>query len=115
MNKSLVAKLRKQKGLTQENLAEKANVTVRTIQRIEAGETVSSETLKNVANALNVSMSELFEDVESNEKGAKIMNSSKERQQEHVKNGWDFLAQYWWLIFPIGGYLSWFIPQIMGR
>ena len=51
MNKSLVANLRKQKGLTQESLAEKAHVTVRTIQRIEAGEDVSSETLKSVSNA----------------------------------------------------------------
>ncbi|MGZ9475225.1 helix-turn-helix domain-containing protein, partial [Staphylococcus epidermidis] len=33
MNKSKVAEIRKQKSLTQENLAEKAYVTVRTIQR----------------------------------------------------------------------------------
>lgn len=46
MNKSLVAKIRKSKSLTQEDLAEKAHVTVRTIQRIEAGEDVSSETFK---------------------------------------------------------------------
>ena len=49
MNKSKVAEIRKQKSLTQENLAEKAYVTVRTIQRMEAGEEVSSETLKSVS------------------------------------------------------------------
>ncbi len=48
MNQSKIAKLRKDKSLTQENLAKKACVTVRTIQRIEAGEEVSSETLKNI-------------------------------------------------------------------
>ncbi|MFM0829667.1 helix-turn-helix transcriptional regulator, partial [Staphylococcus epidermidis] len=53
MNKSKVAEIRKQKSLTQENLAEKAYVTVRTIQRMEAGEEVSSETLKSVSNALD--------------------------------------------------------------
>ena len=56
MNKSKVAEIRKQKSLTQENLAEKAYVTVRTIQRMEAGEEVSSETLKSVSNALDVTV-----------------------------------------------------------
>ncbi len=46
MNKSKVAEIRKQKSLTQENLAEKAYVTVRTIQRMEAGEEVSMKHLK---------------------------------------------------------------------
>ncbi|WP_203161436.1 helix-turn-helix domain-containing protein, partial [Staphylococcus epidermidis] len=49
MNKSKIAEIRKQKSLTQENLAEKSYVTVRTIQRMEAGEEVSSETLKSVS------------------------------------------------------------------
>ena len=60
MNKSKVAEIRKQKSLTQENLAEKAYVTVRTIQRMEAGEEVSSETLKSVSNALDVTVNELL-------------------------------------------------------
>jgi len=34
-----ISELRKQKGLTQEDLVEKCNITVRTIQRIESGET----------------------------------------------------------------------------
>ncbi|MGC7620339.1 helix-turn-helix domain-containing protein [Staphylococcus epidermidis] len=38
MNKSLVSKIRKNQELTQESLAEKSFVTVRTIQRVEAGE-----------------------------------------------------------------------------
>ncbi|WP_166738051.1 helix-turn-helix domain-containing protein, partial [Staphylococcus epidermidis] len=63
MNKSKVAEIRKQKSLTQENLAEKAYVTVRTIQRMEAGEEVSSETLKSVSNALDVTVNELFESI----------------------------------------------------
>lgn len=45
--------LRKQKGLTQEELVEKCNISVRTIQRIEAGETTPrSFTVKTILEAL---------------------------------------------------------------
>ena len=190
MNKSKVAEIRKQKSLTQENLAEKAYVTVRTIQRMEAGEEVSSETLKSVSNALDVTVNELFESISSSDKEEEIMEISKEQQKqfnyrknelftiklitfsfifvflglfgifvgelngleqniygiiwlftlflilaimhyflnvfiskkldkkypmtigmknrnrknEPVKNGWDFMARYWWIVFPIGGF-----------
>ncbi|WP_255264790.1 helix-turn-helix domain-containing protein [Streptococcus sobrinus] len=53
-NKTLVANLRKQKGWTQERLAEKAGLSVRTIQRIERGDDSSLETLGPVANALSL-------------------------------------------------------------
>ncbi len=45
--------LRKQKGLTQEELVEKCNISVRTIQRIEAGEvTPRSYTVKTILTVL---------------------------------------------------------------
>ncbi len=51
---------RKQKGLTQEELADQCNVTVRTIQRIESGETTPrAYTLKAIAAALNISFEQL--------------------------------------------------------
>ena len=82
MNKSKIAEIRKQKSLTQENLAEKSYVTVRTIQRMEAGEEVSSETLKSVSNALNVTVNELFESISSSDKEKEIMEISKEQQKQ---------------------------------
>ncbi|WP_172427114.1 helix-turn-helix domain-containing protein, partial [Listeria monocytogenes] len=82
MNKSKVAEIRKQKSLTQENLAEKSYVTVRTIQRMEAGEEVSSETLKSVSNALDVTVNELFESISSSDKEEEIMEISKEQQKQ---------------------------------
>ena len=82
MNQSKIAKLRKDKSLTQENLAEKACVTVRTIQRIEAGEEVSSETLKNISNALDVTINELFESIASSDKEEEIMEIAKEQQKQ---------------------------------
>lgn len=51
---------RKKKGLTQEQLADSANVTVRTIQRIESGESIPrSYTLKTIAAVLDSSFEEL--------------------------------------------------------
>lgn len=48
-----IAKLRKAKGLTQEELVEKCNLSVRTLQRIEAGEvTPRSYTIKLIFSAL---------------------------------------------------------------
>lgn len=49
-----IADLRLSKGLTQEELVEKCNISVRTIQRIEAGEvTPRSYTIKNIFSALD--------------------------------------------------------------
>ena len=51
---------RKQKGLTQEELAYRANVTVRTIQRIESGDSVPRAfTVKALAEALGVTFESL--------------------------------------------------------
>ncbi|MEF7476961.1 helix-turn-helix transcriptional regulator, partial [Pediococcus pentosaceus] len=62
-NKTLIADLRKQKGLTQEKLADISGLNVRTIQRLESGEDASLETLRSVAVALKVEVAELFESV----------------------------------------------------
>ncbi|SKB86695.1 Helix-turn-helix [Parapedobacter luteus] len=59
-----VAIARKRKGLTQEQLADLANVTVRTIQRIERGESIPRAfTIKTLAKALGTN----FEDLANNE------------------------------------------------
>lgn len=51
---------RKAKGMTQEELVEKCNINVRTIQRIEAGEVMPrSYTVKTILEALEVSPSEV--------------------------------------------------------
>lgn len=49
-----ISELRKQKGLTQEELVEQCNISVRTIQRIENGEvTPRSYTIKTILSALD--------------------------------------------------------------
>lgn len=52
--------LRQEKGLTQEELVEQCNISVRTIQRIEAGEvTPRSYTVRTILDALDYDLSEL--------------------------------------------------------
>ena len=49
-----IAELRKAKGLTQEELVERCNLSVRTLQRIEAGEVVPrSHTIRVIFAALD--------------------------------------------------------------
>lgn len=59
----LIKELRTQKGLTQEELAAKTELSTRTIQRIENGEVdPRSYTLQMIANALEVDFSLFLED-----------------------------------------------------
>lgn len=57
---SELKKIRETKNLTQEELAEKSGVSVRTIQRIEAGTTPKGYTLKTLAESLEVSENDLL-------------------------------------------------------
>lgn len=64
-NKNLAKKvkgLRKRKGLSQEELTENSGLSLRTIQRVENGETEpTGDTLKKIAHALNVTPNELID------------------------------------------------------
>jgi transcriptional regulator with XRE-family HTH domain len=64
-NKELAQKikeLRVRKGFSQEQLAETAQINLRTVQRIEGGETEPrGDTLKRIANALQVTPDELID------------------------------------------------------
>jgi transcriptional regulator with XRE-family HTH domain len=64
-NKDLAKKvkeLRKQSGISQELLAENAGLSLRTIQRVENGETQpTGDTIKRLSNVLNVTPNELME------------------------------------------------------
>jgi transcriptional regulator with XRE-family HTH domain len=57
----LIQKLRLQRGWSQEQLAEIAGLSVRTIQRIERGQTPSAESLKALAAVLEVDFGALRE------------------------------------------------------
>jgi len=57
----LIQKLRLQRGWSQEQLAELSGLSVRTIQRIERGQTASVESLKALGAAFQIDFSDLKE------------------------------------------------------
>ncbi|WP_332453213.1 helix-turn-helix domain-containing protein [Chryseobacterium aquaticum] len=61
---SELKKLREKKNLTQEELSEKSGISVRTIQRIEAGTEPKGYTLKTLAATLDVAEKELLKQKE---------------------------------------------------
>ncbi|MTI86893.1 MAG: helix-turn-helix domain-containing protein [Balneolaceae bacterium] len=71
--------LRKRKGFTQEELAEKAELSLRTIQRIENGESdPRGETLRRLASALETSPEELLDwQIEEDDNVLTILNMSQ--------------------------------------
>ncbi len=61
-----IAQLRQSQGLTQEELVEKCNISVRTIQRIESGDvTPRSYTIKTIFNALDYDYSTFVQNDDS--------------------------------------------------
>lgn len=85
MVETQVRKLRLEKGLSQEQLAEKVKVSVRTIQRLESGQDVSIETLNLVAGALSVEVKDLFTDQKTKKEEEKISHSNNQLQYQLEK------------------------------
>ena len=56
-----IQNIRKKKNVSQEELAHNSNLTVRTIQRIEKGDSIPrANTLRQIADALSISIEELY-------------------------------------------------------
>ena len=73
-----ILELRKQKGLTQEELVEICNINVRTIQRIEAGDvTPRSFTVKTILEALEIDAGTFFEESIHEENKIQLSASDK--------------------------------------
>lgn len=70
--------LREQKNMTQNELAEKSGLSLRTIQRIEAGNIPKGFTLKAIAQSLNIEPENLMKGMEEKAKidRAKLINFS---------------------------------------
>ncbi len=75
--KNKVKILREEKNMTQNELAEKSGLSLRTIQRIEAGSMLKGFTLKTIAQTLQTEPESLFDKAEIfNVERAKIINIS---------------------------------------
>ena len=82
--------LRKEKRWSQEQLAELSGLNVRTIQRVEKGDSVGNETLKSLAAVFEISVDELLQAIVSEHKTAQPeletteLGLSKETEQESI-------------------------------
>ena len=99
MNKNLatrVKELRKRNGLSQELLAENSGLSLRTVQRIENGETQpTGDSIKKLSSALNVTPNELIDwQIIDDSKALLLLN----------------LSQLSFIVFPVLGIL---IPLII--
>src|SRR5688572_27054327 len=91
----IIRELRTKKGMTQEDLAAKTDITVRTIQRIESGEVdPRAFTLQSIANALEVEYQVLI-------------NSEDEITPERVKQN-----NRWLPLLHLSGLLLLILPPI---
>ncbi|MDH6313239.1 transcriptional regulator with XRE-family HTH domain [Parabacteroides sp. PFB2-10] len=91
-----VKELRIKNGMSQEELADKAGISLRTVQRIENGESVPrGDTLKRLAEALKVNTGEILEIQEAEDNNLLIMLQA---------------TQFGFLFFPVLGIV---IPLII--
>lgn len=110
MNEARIKDLRIARGWSQERLAEASGVAVRTIQRLEAGNDASLETLSMVAKALEVPVRDLFVSVDSDELStavdgldARIAEERRARTQaERAHRGWRYLYVALGVVVTIG-------------
>ncbi|MGX7052171.1 helix-turn-helix transcriptional regulator [Leuconostoc palmae] len=119
-------KLRLQHNLSQEDIASKLFVSRQAVSRWESGDATPDLTnLVKLSEILETSLDNLVLGLENqtslDQESKKIdptefvFDPTKNEyvHRHHPMTFWNFCADYWWLIFPIGGFLSWFIPKIV--
>ena len=112
MNETRIIELRRERGWTQEKLAEECGVGIRTIQRLEAGNDASLETLSMVANALGVPVRELFTTIDSAEMNGVVDSLEARTVDEQTER--DRTNRAWlWLFLGVGVVMS-FISFAVG-
>ena len=101
MNETRIVELRRERGWTQEKLADECAVGVRTIQRLEADSDASLETLSLVADALGAPVRDLFMTIDSHELSGKVDSfESREQDQQAAR---DRVVRSWvWLFVGVG-------------
>lgn len=108
-----IATARKLKGFTQEHLADLSNLTVRTIQRIESGESIPrAHTLKAIATALDINFTELITNAESNDSIPNLQNTPAFANYEDSKHFLKMLCLscFSYLIIP---FIHFLIPALL--
>lgn len=99
-NETRVSELRRSAGWTQERLCEHSGVPVRTIQRLEAGNETSLETLSRVADALKVDVRDLF--VTTDGEGFAVAIDGLDDRRARLRRRQSVLAIVSWALIAIG-------------
>lgn len=111
--------IRETKNLTQEELSEKSGISVRTIQRIEAGTIPKGHTLKVLAKTLDILEKELLINEQKNEAISVVINAQNtesESELDYSKIKLINLSSILFIIFPplnilVPLILSYFLKQ----
>lgn len=103
MATSQIARIRQQRGWTQEKLAELSGIGVRTVQRLEAGSEASLETLASVASALDVPVRDLYEQLDDSGLADRV--DSLDRREREQQAGRDAARRAWWHLWAVLGLL----------
>ena len=105
MNKTRIVELRQAQGWTQERLADESGVGIRTVQRLEAGQDASLETLSLVADALRVAVRDLFSVIDDAELSSRV-DSLQDRMSQQ-QDARDRISGAWrWLYIGVGVVLT---------
>ncbi|MCC4908452.1 helix-turn-helix domain-containing protein [Microbacterium sp. cx-59] len=105
MSTTRIAELRQENGWTQERLATESGVGLRTIQRVEAGQDASLETLSLVADALRVAVRDLFTTIDDAQFSTRL--ESLDGRTAEQQSARDRTAGAWrWLYIGVGIVLS---------
>ncbi len=105
MTKSRIIELRQTHGWTQERLATESGVGLRTVQRLEAGDDASLETLSRVAEALRVPVRELFSTIEEGALSIRVESLEARTAGQQVAR--DRISSAWrWIYIGVGVILT---------
>lgn len=97
---------------TQDTLADKLNISRQAISKWELGTAYPDvERLVQMSDLFQVSLDSLVKGVDA--PAPRPATTTAQTRPEHHMNFWEFAAKYWWLIFAIGGWLTWFVPEMV--
>jgi transcriptional regulator with XRE-family HTH domain len=94
--------LRSQKRISQEELAEMSGLSLRTIQRVEAGHRISYSSLRDLSSALNVDVYELEWELYAMNKTSDEYTESPLWVRVLLRKTWFFPGRRWSLIWEKG-------------
>lgn len=80
-----IKELRKAQGISQQQLAELANIDQRNLSHIECGDTFPSRALLEISRALNIDLKDLFD--------FEHLEMSTDRMSDYIKSNIDYLRK----------------------